>query len=372
MNPNFQKIYDRVKKQANALGLNISDSDLRRKAWIIGNKEVFEKSQSLNSTSTTSAAAGAGAGGGRRIVQISNFTGYYDVSNWNLVDPDDSSVDTSGSPEVVILHGVDEGTENAYLDYTIESPTSGRISFTWRYTTQDVGSHSTTLTDGKVDIGSFVVGSNIEIKIRPRNNFDEIFSSLTFTIRWQSDKNVILGEISQTGDPETYIPISTNGDPVLSGQYKYQVYTGGGNVTLQSVGASWSAGQEYTIATIPVSGDVSGIFNDSWTNISNGNYFVSLSGEDKTGLIYTLPSPSYDKFIFILNDDLIEVSDDLGSSEQGGTYETPIDEGDLFGFRIDPTDAQSGRASVTITNFSAPIVVVENIDVPDLNSPPPQ
>lgn len=372
MNPNFQKIYDRVKKQADILGLNISDNDLKRKAWVIGNRDVFEKSTSL-SNSSSSSAAGAGAGaGGRRLVQISNFSGYYDVDNWNLIDPDDSSVDTSGSPESIILNGVDEGTENSYLDYTIESPTSGKVSFTWRYITQDGGTHSVPLGDGKVDIGSFIVGSNIEIRVRPRSNFEDVFSSLTFTIRWQSDKIVTLGEITQTEDPQSYIPISTQGDPMSNGQYKYQIYTGVGNSTLQSVGASWSAGQEYVIATIPVSGDVSGIFNDSWTNINNGNYFVSLSGEDKTGIIYTLPAPSYDRFIFILNDDLIQLSNDLGGNDQVGIYETPIGDGDLFGFRIDPTDSQSGRASVTITSFSAPVVIVEDITVPDLNSPPPE
>jgi len=370
MNPNFQRIYDRVKKQANILGLNISDVDLKRKAWVIGNKELFEKSSSL-SNSSSSAAAGAGAGG-RRTSQISNFSGYYDVDNWNLVDPDDSSVDKSGSPDSIILNGSNDGNENAYLDYTIEAPASGKVSFTWKYTTQDGGTHSVSLVDNKVDIGFFVVDNNIEIRVRPRNNFEDIFSSLTFTIRWRNDKTITLGEVSQLESPEAYIPISTQGHPISSGQYKYQVYTGIGNNTLQSIGTSWVGGEEYIIATIPVSGDVSGIFNDSWTNNNNGNYFVSLSGEDRTGVIYTLPAPSYDKFIFILNDDLIEISNSLGNNEQVGIYETSVGEGDLFGFRIDPTDSQSGRSSVTITNFSAPIVVVENIITPDLSSPPPQ
>lgn len=361
MNPNFRKIYDRIKKQSEILGLDIPDSDLKRKAWVLRDKEYFESSLAFISTPSTSSPSG---GGSHRII-YNGFSGYYDPTEWNPVDPDDSSIDSTHAPDSITLNGVDErfhdGNENSYLDFTRTSPAGGRILFDWSYSTQDGNYHTISTTSSLADIGLFNNGSEIQIKIRPRYNFDGIISSITFTLRWRADSNIVLGSETQPSPYGLLIPIDS-GSVIQSGVFNYKTYTGVGSFVQDE---ALITGEEYTILTIPITGNgLINIFNDDWTERNNGDYFISLSGVDETGIIYTLPAPSYDKFVFLLNDDIIQISDSLGEPNQSGTFEISINEGDLFGFRIDPTDGLSGRAIVTISKFDAPVIDIEEIEAP--------
>ena len=72
----------------------------------------------------------------------------------------------------------------------------------------------------------------------------------------------------------------------------------------------------------------------------------------------TLDGPLYDPFGVVINGLFTEITDSSGPSDQTGTYSGSASLGDVFGFRINTTDNQSGAPTVTITNFSPPGGVV--------------
>lgn len=140
-----------------------------------------------------------------------------------------------------------------------------------------------------VDITLADNGNNeLEVRVRPDGPFDGIFSSLVFTIKWATADGADLGAIQQ-GLPELgYIPTSKSGDQTDTLGDRYQIFAGFGFNPLSTFGASWTANTEYAIMTIPVLNNSSTfeIVNDAWTAGSNGDYFVSLAGQNKTGVIY--------------------------------------------------------------------------------------
>ena len=129
----------------------------------------------------------------------------------------------------------------------------------------------------------------LEVKLRPDNTFNGLFSALVFTIRWETASGATLGAVNQTIPVVQYIPTSKSGAEQDAAGYRYQIFAGFGFQALSAVGQTWSPGTEYTLLTIPVVGGTSTfeIVNDTWTNTNNGNYYVSLNGEDQTGVIYT-------------------------------------------------------------------------------------
>ena len=64
--------------------------------------------------------------------------------------------------------------------------------------------------------------------------------------------------------------------------------------------------------------------------------------------------PLFDPFGYLLNGSFTQVTNDGGGVVQNGTSTFNVLAGDSFGFRIFTIDNTSGRASVTISNFSAP------------------
>lgn len=68
-----------------------------------------------------------------------------------------------------------------------------------------------------------------------------------------------------------------------------------------------------------------------------------------------IDGPFFDPFGYLLNGSFIQVTDDGGGVVQNGTSTFNVLAGDSFGFRIFTRDNTLGRASVTISNFSAPI-----------------
>ena len=140
---------------------------------------------------------------------------------------------------------------------------------------------------GTVDIGLFHNDGMLEVKVRPTSEFDGVFSSAVFTLRWDRNTDVSLGDATV---PEgTPINSRKSGQLHEDGVFKYLVFAGFGFDALTSTGASWEAGHEYTFLQIPVTGSgVVELVNDEWTGIltNNADYFVSLGGHDKTGVIY--------------------------------------------------------------------------------------
>lgn len=154
----------------------------------------------------------------------------------------------------------------------------------------------TAFAQGNVDIGLHQNGQGqLEVKVRPQADFDGIFSALVFTIRWDRNSGATLGEPIQADATLQTMPLIRSGNARENGTYNYQIYAGFGFQTLSSAGTSWTAGNEYTLMTIPVTGAAEfELLNDAWTGElqNNGDYYVSLGGVDRTGVIYkSLASP---------------------------------------------------------------------------------
>ena len=142
-------------------------------------------------------------------------------------------------------------------------------------------------SQGTMDIGLFHNDGTLEVKVRPTSEFDGVFSSVVFALRWDKSTNLLLGD-AVTPDGA---PISTRKSGTLheEGVFNYLVFAGFGFDVMSETGLRWEAGQEYTILTIPVEGKgVVELVNDEWTGITtnNADYYVSLGGHDKTGVIY--------------------------------------------------------------------------------------
>lgn len=140
---------------------------------------------------------------------------------------------------------------------------------------------------GNVDIGLFHNGGNLEVKARPTTDFDGVFSSVVFTLRWDRSTDLVLGEAVT---PEN-APLTTrrSGNVHEEGMFNYMVFAGFGFDVMANNGMRWEAGKEYTILTVPVQGKGSvELVNDDWTGVAtnNADFYVSLGGHDKTGVIY--------------------------------------------------------------------------------------
>lgn len=74
--------------------------------------------------------------------------------------------------------------------------------------------------------------------------------------------------------------------------------------------------------------------------------------------------PLFDPFGYLLNGSFTPVTNNGGGVVQNGTSTFNVLAGDSFGFRIFTTDNTSGRASVTISSFSAPAPVPASVPEP--------
>lgn len=129
--------------------------------------------------------------------------------------------------------------------------------------------------------------SQLEVRLRPDSAFDGMVSSLVFTVRWASTSGAHLGDIQQVPPESTYIPLAKSGSEVDDMENRYQVFVGFGMTPMQWIPTNWTAGQEYTVMTITVSGTAEfSLVNDAWTGLNNADYYLALGGEDETGDIY--------------------------------------------------------------------------------------
>ncbi|MBL8010673.1 MAG: T9SS type A sorting domain-containing protein [Flavobacteriales bacterium] len=132
----------------------------------------------------------------------------------------------------------------------------------------------------------------LEVRVRPDGDFDEFFASIVFTIRWDAASGANLDQIAQAAPVSFYMPVIKSGPETDAGGYRYQIFAGFGTNALSAFGESWTAGNEILLMTIPVVNGTSlfEIVNDSWTGDvnNNGDFYVSLNGQDQTGIIYQL------------------------------------------------------------------------------------
>jgi hypothetical protein len=140
------------------------------------------------------------------------------------------------------------------------------------------------------DIGIFQANEGmLDVRVRPTSDFDGVFSSLVFTLRYDRNIGIELGDPVQPADVAPLMTITRSGALREDGSFAYQVFAGFGFQNMQSAGAHWEAGKEYTVLSIPVSGSGSvELVNDAWTGEvrNNGDFYVSLGGLDRTGQIY--------------------------------------------------------------------------------------
>lgn len=141
-----------------------------------------------------------------------------------------------------------------------------------------------------VDIGIYNnQDGQVEVRLRPQENFSGILSSMVFSLRWDKSSGATLGDVVQTEAMSNAIAVNPSGPVRENGNYFYQVFAGFSFSPLSANNMSLEAGREFTAVLVPVSGKAEiELVNDAWTNelASNGDYYVSLGGDDRTGMIY--------------------------------------------------------------------------------------
>jgi len=143
----------------------------------------------------------------------------------------------------------------------------------------------------EVDIGLFKADSaTLEVRLKADENFDKVVSNIAFTIRWKNFTGASLDDAQQTMPQQAYIPMAKSDSTHQEGSYRYQIFAGFGMNAMDQFNADWQQGNEIVLMTIPVKKGLGKfqIVNDSWTGDinNNGDFYVSLNGEDRTGSIY--------------------------------------------------------------------------------------
>jgi len=202
-----------------------------------------------------------------------------------------------------------------------------------------------------VDIGLYNSGTDtLVVKLIPRGFFNGMVSNVVFTIRWETGCNTSLGSIIQTGAPSVYIPMVKSGAVRNSSGYSYQVFGGAGLQPLSSLGVSWSNGVPVTLLKVAVNNPKGTfeIINNSWTAgiTNNANYFVSLNGLNKTGVI------SAGHYSFIQNRSLSICQGD--SIFLGGAYRK------IAGNYYDTLQGSGGCDSIVMTALTVKPASVTN------------
>jgi hypothetical protein len=132
----------------------------------------------------------------------------------------------------------------------------------------------------------------IEVRMRPDGPFSSLFSSCVFTVRWLDTGVQGLGSVQQVMPYQLCVPVAKSGSEQVSGGYRYQVFYGSSLLSFLDAELEWEGGQEYVVCIINTLGGAASyeIVNDEWTGeiSNNGDYYVSLEGQDRTGEIYTL------------------------------------------------------------------------------------
>ena len=105
-------------------------------------------------------------------------------------------------------------------------------------------------------------------------------SNLVFTLKWKTNQQVALGQVLRAP-----VPVRRVGQPIINGQYTYQVYVGLGFDQMD-----FNADQPDTVLIDRTgSGEVT-IAADAFSNSLeyNGQYYISIGGYDVTGDVLQL------------------------------------------------------------------------------------
>ncbi len=119
----------------------------------------------------------------------------------------------------------------------------------------------------------------LEIYVRPHADFDEVVSTLTFTLRWPMIAGSTIGQ--RTNDCPSGVPFSATAI-VSDAPYFTRTYNAFGTSLLIDEGCPWSACEEHRVMVIDAFVDPGYPFE-----IMEDNYFVSLNGIEATGSVYS-------------------------------------------------------------------------------------
>lgn len=136
-----------------------------------------------------------------------------------------------------------------------------------------------------MDITMVHVDDHYEVRLRPDNgDYQGIFSSIVFTVRWDAASGSI-GDFTPSSQAISYgINLTMSGNIATVGGLSYAIFAGFG---FQTISPNWTADQEILFGTFPDDGQTNfKLVNDAWTASNNGNYYLSLNGIDRTGVIY--------------------------------------------------------------------------------------
>ncbi|MBK6342674.1 MAG: T9SS type A sorting domain-containing protein [Flavobacteriales bacterium] len=152
-----------------------------------------------------------------------------------------------------------------------------------------------------VDISLDHDPANQLLRVRFRANdlsFNELLSSVVFTIRWSESSTATLGFGASPWcpSPSVAFPVTPSSVQTPGNGYKYRTWT---SIALVALGdliddggceQSLPADEWVIVHEIPISNDPGGtafeIAADQWTLDNNRAYFVSLNGVDATGSIF--------------------------------------------------------------------------------------
>lgn len=185
------------------------------------------------------------------------------------------------------------------------------------------------VAQNSVDITA-VPGQNndIEVRVRFENDFDGYFAASVFTIRWSEASGAGLGSLQQDAQVQEYHDVNASGPEETNNGYRYQVFAGFGGSVLSDIPLTLMAGEWITLCTIPVVNgtDVFTVVNDDFTATVNGDYYISLGGQESQGDIIefntALDAPAAVKQRFTafpaVTSDQLTVEVDLGDAELVG------------------------------------------------------
>lgn len=157
---------------------------------------------------------------------------------------------------------------------------------------------ATTLTAGaQTDITVVALNADtIEVRLLPHDDFDQLMSSLVFTLRWDTG-DVHIGapdQFSYGGPPFcqfSTMAVNGNGEGELDiNGYRYATFGNFANLVALGANCAWTANVEVPLVRFPITFTNScadfQIVNDAYTGPNNKDYFISLNAVDSTGVIY--------------------------------------------------------------------------------------
>lgn len=133
----------------------------------------------------------------------------------------------------------------------------------------------------------------LEVRIRPTADFNQMASNLVFTLRWQEQFGPALTPVAPVYPQSEYLPLSTM-DLMNGGNgFLYRTFSAVAMAPMSEFGAAWQGGVEYPVCTLDVltPGVEVILGNDDFTTANNRDFFMSLNGVDRTGGFFESPVP---------------------------------------------------------------------------------